>query len=226
MRGSRLFDWPCFALLLATSFFFSPMKLAPRFGLCATALGLWVPVQAATVQVHVLDGTGKPLTDAVVFLESKDAKAAVKPARETAIAQVGKEFTPRVTVVPVGTAVDFPNRDKVRHHVYSFSPAKNFELKLYAGTPAAPVVFDRAGVAVLGCNIHDNMIAWVVAVETPYYGRSAADGQVQLSGVPEGSYRLRVWHTDLAPGAAPSDQAMDVVASGSAATVRLRESKK
>jgi plastocyanin len=202
------------------------MKLASRLFLCAAVLCVGDPAQAATVQVQVQDGSGKPITDAVVFLESKDAKAAVKAARETAIAQVGKEFTPRVTVVPVGTAVDFPNRDKVRHHVYSFSPAKNFELKLYAGTPAAPVVFDRAGVAVLGCNIHDNMIAWVVAVETPYYGRSAGDGQVQLTGVPEGSYRLRVWHADLAPGAAPSDQAIEVVASGSATTVRLGASKK
>lgn len=202
------------------------MNFATSLALCATAFGLWAPAQAANVQVHVLDASGKPLSDAVVFLESKDAKAAVKPAREAAIAQVGKEFTPRVTVVSVGTAVDFPNRDKVRHHVYSFSPAKNFELKLYAGTPATPVVFDRAGVAVLGCNIHDNMIAWVVVVDTPYYGRSAADGHVQLSGVPEGSYRLRVWHTDLASGAAPSDQPIDIVATGSAASVRLRENKK
>jgi plastocyanin len=202
------------------------MKFASIFAVFAAALVVGGPALAANVQVSVLDSSGKPITDAVVFLESKDAKAAVKPAREAAIAQVGKEFTPRVTVVPVGTAVDFPNRDKVRHHVYSFSAAKNFELKLYAGTPSAPVVFDRAGVAVLGCNIHDNMIAWVVAVETPYYGRSAADGQVQLSGVPEGNYRLRVWHTDLAPGAAPSDQPIDVVASGSAATVRLGASKK
>jgi plastocyanin len=202
------------------------MKLASRLGLYAAALCLWAPAQAATVQVQVLDRSGKPINDAVVFLESKDANAAVKPARETAISQVDKEFTPRLTVVPVGSAVVFPNRDKVRHHVYSFSPAKNFELKLYAGTPAAPVVFDRAGVVVLGCNIHDNMIAWVVAVDTPYYGRSAADGQVQLSGVPEGSYRLRVWHTDLEPGAAPSDQAIDVVASGSAAIVRMGASSK
>jgi plastocyanin len=202
------------------------MKLATSFAFCAAMLGPWGPAQAANVQVQVLDGSGKPITDAVVFLDSKDAKAALKPVRDTAIAQVSKEFTPRLTVVPVGSAVDFPNRDKVRHHVYSFSPAKNFELKLYAGTPAAPVVFDRAGVAVLGCNIHDNMIAWVVAVETPYYGRSAADGRVQLSGVPEGSYRLRVWHIDMAPGAAPTDQPFDVVSSGAAATVRLGESKK
>jgi hypothetical protein len=126
------------------------MKLATSFAFCAAMLGPWGPAQAANVQVQVLDGSGKPITDAVVFLDSKDAKAALKPVRDTAIAQVSKEFTPRLTVVPVGSAVDFPNRDKVRHHVYSFSPAKNFELKLYAGTPAAPVVFDRAGVAVLG----------------------------------------------------------------------------
>ena len=88
------------------------------------------------------------------------------------MAQKGKQFDPTVLVVPVGTSVGFPNRDTVRHHVYSFSPVKTFELKLYSGVPANPVVFDKIGIAVLGCNIHDAMTAWVVVVDTPYFGRS------------------------------------------------------
>ena len=138
------------------------------------------------------------------------------------MAQVSKQFDPRVLVVPVGTSVTFPNRDTVRHHVYSFSPAKNFELKLYAGTAANPVVFDKVGIAVLGCNIHDNMAAWVVVVvDTPYYARSSAGGTASLANVPPGSYRLRVWHPGLAVGAPAADQALVVGAADSATNYRL-----
>lgn len=90
----------------------------------------------------------------------------MQPAPGVEIEQADKQFTNRVTVVPLGTEVRFPNRDKVRHHVYSLSPTKTFELKLYIGTPANPVVFDRAGVAVLGCNIHDHVVAWCAPYTT------------------------------------------------------------
>lgn len=155
--------------------------------------------------VRVVDKAGKPLADAVVFLESPAARAATRPSQSAAIAQVNKQFVPQVTVVPVGSSVQFPNQDTVRHHVYSFSPAKTFELKLYAGTPANPVVFDKAGVVTLGCNIHDTMAAWVLVVETPYFGKTGADGGLTLDA-PVGSYRLRVWHPGLPPGAPATDQ--------------------
>jgi plastocyanin len=176
---------------------------------------------AATVQVQVQDGAGKALPDAVVFLESRDARNAVKPLQGTEIAQVARQFVPRVSVVTVGSSVQFPNRDTVRHHVYSFSPAKTFELKLYTGTAANPVVFDRPGIAVLGCNIHDTMTAWVVVVETPYFGMANDTGKVSLSNVPVGSYRLRVWHSMLPVGAPALDQAMTVGASDAPVVVRL-----
>ena len=178
-------------------------------------------VLAATVQVQVLDGSGKPLADAVAFLESREARAASRPAQGAEMAQVGKQFDPKVLVVPVGTSVQFPNRDTVRHHVYSFSPAKAFELKLYTGSAANPVLFDRTGVAVLGCNIHDNMTAWVVVVDTPYFGRSAAPGKVNIANVPAGNYNLRIWHPGLAPGAAALDQPLVVSNSDAATTVRM-----
>jgi len=177
--------------------------------------------RAATVTVVVQDAAGRPAEGAVVFLESVDAKAAVRPARDVSIAQVQRQFDPLVTVVTVGTAVSFPNRDTVRHHVYSFSPIKPFELKLYSGTPASPVVFDRPGIAVLGCNIHDTMAAWVVVVETPYHGRSLAGGTATLSGVPDGSYRLRAWHPGMPVGAPASDRALVVTAPTTQATVQL-----
>ena len=152
---------------------------------------------AAGLQVQVIDEQGKPVAGAVVFLESAAASAAVKPVDDARIVQKDKTFIPDVLVIPRGTAVYFPNEDTVRHHVYSFSAIKPFEIKLYVGTPAAPVLFDQSGVAVLGCNIHDEMIAWVVALDTPYYSRSDQQGLSRLEQVPAGSYTLRVWHKDL-----------------------------
>lgn len=177
-------------------------------------------VSAASVDVQLSDESGKPLANAVVFLESREAKQAFKPLQNVVIAQVGKQFDPIVTVLTPGTSVQFPNRDKVRHHVYSFSPIKTFELKLYAGTDANPVVFDRPGVAVLGCNIHDNMAAWVLVVETPYFARSAEAGKVSLSNVPAGNYRLRIWHPELPVGAPATDQALTIGATNVSLNVR------
>lgn len=178
-------------------------------------------VTAATVQVQVFDGAGKPLSDAVAFLESRETRSASRPLQGAEMAQVGKQFDPKVLVIPVGTSVQFPNRDSVRHHVYSFSPAKPFELKLYTGTAANPVVFDKPGVAVFVCNIHDNMTAWVVVVDTPYFGRSAAPGKVVLANVPAGSYSLRVWHPGLAPGATALELPLTVTGADATATVRM-----
>ena len=213
---------------LSATFQFSASLFHPKLQLralvCATFFGLNAAAQAASVQVQVHDGAGNALADAVVFLESADAsraRAAAKPLAGVEIAQVNRQFEPRVLVVPQGTSVQFPNRDSVRHHVYSFSAAKNFELKLYSGTPANPVTFDKTGIAVLGCNIHDNMVAWVVVVDTPYFGRSAALGQVALSNVPAGAYRLRVWHPNLPVGAPALDQTLSVDAVDAKVTVRM-----
>lgn len=176
---------------------------------------------AATVQVQALGSAGQPLAGVVVFLESAGAKAAARPLPNVEVAQVERRFVPGVTVVTPGTAVRFPNRDTVRHHVYSFSPAKTFELKLYAGTPANPVFFDKPGIAVLGCNIHDTMVAWVLVVETPHHAVADAQGLLRLEGVPPGSYRLRSWHPALPPGTPPGDEALLVPAAGASLSVRL-----
>jgi plastocyanin len=192
-------------------------------GFWLRVLWLAVPAVAAAgpVEVRVQDARGAPLPDAVVFLESPAAHAAVKPMALAEIAQVARRFDPAVSVVTVGTAVHFPNRDTVRHHVYSFSPTKKFEIKLYVGTPAEPVVFDQPGVAVLGCNIHDQMAAWVLVVPTPWYGKAAADGVVRLVNVPAGNYRLRTWHASLPVGAAAADQPLQVQAGAQQLAVRL-----
>lgn len=193
-----------------------------RHFFCLTALlCVAAPALAATVQVQMQDSAGIPLADAVVYLESKDAAAAVKPLLGAEVAQVNRQFDPQVRVVTLGTAVQFPNHDRVRHQVYSFSDVKRFELKLYAGVTASTIVFDKPGIAVLGCNIHDNMVAWVIVVPTPYFGRSGPDGKLTLDNLPPGNYRLRTWHVQLPVGTPVLDQALTVPATGANVAVRM-----
>lgn len=195
-----------------------PLRRAAAL-LCLAALAL--PATAAVIEVTATGIDGKPLPETVVFLESREARAAARPLTAVEIEQDKRRFTTRVTVVPVGTEITFPNRDTVRHHVYSFSPAKNFELKLYAGKPANPVLFDKPGIAVLGCNIHDSMVAWVLVVETPYFGLADATGRVRLDNVPPGTYRLRSWHPAMAPGAPAMEEALVVTAAGAHPRLKL-----
>jgi len=192
-----------------------------RHSLGAMALPLAAAAHGAGVNVAVADPAGRPLVDAVVMLEPAAGKAAVKPMAGIEIAQRKRQFQPSLTVVTVGTPVTFPNFDTVRHHVYSFSPVKTFELKLYAGVPATPVVFDQPGAAVLGCNIHDQMSAWVVVVDTPYFARTGADGHARVEGVPPGSYRLRAWHAGLLPGQDPAPQTLAIGPADTDADIRL-----
>lgn len=156
---------------------------------------------AAPVSVEVTGRSGA-LGDAIVVFDALDTPAV--PGHATAsIDQVNKQFVPRISVIRSGTAVNFPNSDNIRHQVYSFSPPKTFTLKLYAGTPAAPVVFDKPGLVVLGCNIHDKMLAFVAVVDTPYFAKTDAAGHATFD-LPSGRYRLRVWHPNLAEKA-PSE---------------------
>ncbi len=156
---------------------------------------------AASLALQVVDEQGRALEHAAVALRPV-GEAPRRTPGTAEIVQQGKRFMPLVTAVPVGTAVSFPNRDTVRHHVYSFSPAKTFELKLYIGTPAAPVVFDKPGVVVMGCNIHDAMVAYVAVFDAPWVGVSDAAGKVRIDALPAGDYQLEYWHPRWAGGAA------------------------
>ncbi|MDH2433766.1 methylamine utilization protein [Pokkaliibacter sp. MBI-7] len=151
-----------------------------------------LPVPAATVswQLRVQDGTGLALSDVVVEL-TQPGEATGTP-RQTAVVQRNKTFVPFVTVVPTGSTVMFPNEDTVRHHVYSFSAAKTFEIPLYHGD-SIPVVFDKQGVVVLGCNIHDSMLAYIVVSDAPWQAVTDASGVVKFD-LPAGQYRLKLWH--------------------------------
>lgn len=172
------------------------------------AISLLIPVlaatpgQAASVEVTVRDARGAAVEDAVAWAMPKGAGAAGGK-RTAAVQQIDKTFVPYVTVIQAGTPVSFPNRDEIRHHVYSFSPAKIFEIKLYAGTPAAPVLFDKPGEVVLGCNIHDHMVGYIYVVDTPHFAKSGKDGRARIDDVPAGDYDLLAWHPQQSARAEP-----------------------
>lgn len=172
---------------------------ARHYLLLFSLVGLALSNHAAAVDLSlsVLDSNRRPLKDAVVFLESNAITTPTRPMEGVEISQKGKTFIPQLTVVTVGTPIEFPNRDTVRHHVYSFSAAKKFELKLYIGKPKAPVVFDHPGVIELGCNIHDHMIAWILVLDTPVYGKTNSDGTVVFNHLNPGLFSIKVWHKDL-----------------------------
>lgn len=160
-------------------------------GGCCFALTLGA--QAADIEFIVRTPTGQPVEDAAVVLDPVAGKAPQGKATAV-IEQRDREFVPYLSIVQKGTVIDFPNRDKLKHHVYSFSPAKTFELKLYSDKSAAPVRFDKAGEIALGCNIHDWMEAHVLVVDTPWFARTGAAGRARIEHVPAGAYRLRLWH--------------------------------
>jgi plastocyanin len=157
---------------------------------------------AASLHVQVHDPDGHMLANAAVYAVP-DRPVAGEGTLKAIIDQVDRHFTPRISVIQAGTSVYFPNSDNIRHSVYSFSPPKIFTLKLYAGVPANPVVFDRPGIVVLGCNIHDSMVAWVLVVDTPYFARTDAAGAATLANLPPGRYTLHAWSNAMrreAPG--------------------------
>lgn len=162
----------------------------------AVALGFCAaPALAAELEVAVADLSSKPLEDAVVYAEPIGGPApASHELGHAKIDQVNKEFVPLVTVVRTNTEVLFPNSDNIRHSIYSFSTPKTFTSKLYSGRQSLPVLFDKPGMVVLGCNIHDMMAAWVVVVDTPYFGKTTAAGTSLLKGLEPGDYRVSVWY--------------------------------
>jgi plastocyanin len=151
--------------------------------------------QTGEIVAAVNDDKAQPLENVVVVAVPTDGVMHMPTrTREAIVDQVNKEFMPVVTAILVGTSVVFPNHDNVRHQVYSFSPGKRFELPLYGGVPSAPVLFDKAGVVVLGCNIHDWMVGYIYVSESPYFAITGKDGKAALLDLPLRRYTVRVWH--------------------------------
>ena len=173
------------------------------------------PAVAGDLIVTVTKPDGAPLADAVVSLPA--APGAPKPAFawKQEIAQKDKTFLPFVLVTPVGATVSFPNLDRFRHHVYSFSKGNKFELDLYGKDETRSVAFRAVGTAALGCNIHDEMVAFVRVVDTPWVAKTDASGRAEIKGAPDGKVKVSIWH----PYAKGKDQsaAVDAVLSPDAA---------
>jgi plastocyanin len=170
------------------------MKTAPAF-FAAIVLLFAGDSRAMSVNAVVKDDAGMPVGDAVVYATPLDSDApAPRNPREAVMDQRNKEFVPYVLPIQTGTTVIFPNKDDIRHHVYSISPAKRFGLPLYKGTPAEHVVFDKPGAVMIGCNIHDWMLAYIYVMDTPYFTKTGEDGKVELRNLPQGAYEVRVWH--------------------------------
>lgn len=179
------------------------LKLAILMGTLVSAMAIG-DARAATLQVEFSSKTGAPLADAVVYA-IPDSKIPMKAPGTAEIDQIKRTFVPKVTILQTGTSVTFPNKDNIEHDVYSFSPAKTFELKLYSGVPAHPVTFDKPGLVTVGCNVHDQMIAYVLVVDTSFYAKADAHGVARIEGLPPGNYEIKAWHYSLPDGtAAPS----------------------
>ena len=169
------------------------MSVAFKRGVAlASLVASGISCAAATdVALEIRDSGGKPVAEAVVYAEPISGRVPAVPSNTRAlIDQVNKEFVPKVSIIQSGTSVFFPNSDNIRHSIYSFSPAKVFTTKLYSGREAAPITFDKAGLVILGCNIHDSMVAWVYIVDTPWFDKSGADGVGTLKNLPVGDYRI------------------------------------
>jgi plastocyanin len=158
------------------------------------AISVCLPLvaQSAPQTFTVITFSGQAVSNAAVSVMVRGAPSKAAPGTMAEMSQRQRAFVPGVLAIHTGTAVNFPNFDTVRHHVYSFSPTKPFEIKLYSGTPAAPVLFDKAGTATLGCNIHDRMIAYIHVVNTPYVGVTDGLGRVTID-VPDGEHKVRIW---------------------------------
>ncbi len=178
-------------------------------GLCTMlAMSASAGLMAQTLSLQLTDAGGNPLAGAVVLV---DTGQPVEPLTDAVMDQVDMQFTPHVLVVPPDTEVNFPNSDDVRHHVYSFSPAKRFELRLFKGSEAPPVLFDQTGAVVLGCNIHDRMRGFILVAEQGRHGFSDNAGEVELTDLPSGEWSVAVWHPRL-QDAAPLE--LGVLAAG------------
>lgn len=158
-----------------------------------------IAAHAGTVAVHVVDAAGKPVSDAVITIYPT-AGIPKRPIRfpwPGEMVQKNIAFNPHTLIVPVGATVAFPNQDKVRHHVYSFSKPARFELKLFGKDQSRSYTFTTAGAVALGCNIHDQMSGFIKVVDTPFATKTNGSGDALIHSVTGGAARVVVWHPAL-----------------------------
>jgi plastocyanin len=170
------------------------MRMLAALGLAALSLASVAPPAKAGDLTVTVTSAGRPVADAVVMAYPASGARPARPTGAYRMAQQGMQFEPFVLIAPLGAEVSFPNFDKVRHHVYSFSPVKPFELKLYGRGEAPKVRFDKPGVVAIGCNIHDDMAAFIRVVDTAFAVKTSTTGSATLGDLPPGPVRVVVWH--------------------------------
>lgn len=185
------------------------------------ALTSAVPALAGDLTVSVRDTAGRPVRDAVVTLHPASGvpRGPIRFPWASRMTQQDVQFQPYVLIAPVGGTVAFPNLDRVRHHVYSFSRGSRFELELYGRDETRSHTFATAGVAALGCNIHDQMLAYIKVVDTPWAMKTDSSGDAVVRAVPAGGATLRVWHPRLAGRGNEISRALTVTATAARHTV-------
>jgi plastocyanin len=174
--------------------------------LCASSLA----DAATSLAIQAQKKDGAPLAGAVVMISAESPRLPPAAATHAILDQVDLSFMPDVVVIPVGSTISFPNSDAVSHQVYSFSSARRFQLPLYRGKPYPPVTFDQPGVVTLGCNIHDNMLAYVVVTDAPFFGRTDAKGTWLAANLPNGTYRVKLWHPLLNESGASIERVVQI----------------
>lgn len=169
------------------------LQCTARLTFALTMLAVSFALSASPLSFRFESSGGAPVSDVVL------TAGGAAPASTKAMAimdQQDKAFRPYVLPIRVGTEVSFPNSDQIRHHVYSFSAAKRFEIRLYHGEPGETVVFNEPGVAALGCNIHDNMVGFIYVTDQTHFAKSDHNGEITLE-LPDQVRRINVWHPDL-----------------------------
>ncbi|HKU16249.1 MAG TPA: hypothetical protein VJQ52_17785 [Steroidobacteraceae bacterium] len=195
------------------------------FDLLLTVLGLAALIAASSVAARTVSGQvvgqdGKPIAQAVVFVE-EPAAAPAASAPTAVMDQFNKTFVPEMLPIVVGTQVRFPNRDQIRHHVYSFSRPKRFELPLYKGEDAPPVLFDKPGVVKIGCNIHDWMSAIILVLPNARFAVTKDDGTFSLDGLDPGAYTITAWHAQSRDKTEDVAQHVEIAATDPQLTFKL-----
>lgn len=172
-------------------------KLSLPLFLIFCALILSPVLIASPFELTIVDSNSQPLKNVVISWPSSSQREA--PTEVAVMDQRDKAFEPHVLVVQQGSLVSFPNSDNIRHHVYSFSRPKKFEIKLYSGEPSNPVLFDNPGVVVLGCNIHDSMLGYIYVSPSSNYDISDKLGRLQLAfdEEPPAEMQFQLWHPQL-----------------------------
>ena len=149
------------------------------------------------VQVFVNSNKGQELADMVVYLEPLDGQELEKSSKKIVVGQLGKSFTPYISVSQINSKVSFVNQDDITHHIYSAGNENKFSFKIRAGQTNSSTQFDHASEVAMGCNIHDWMSGYLLVVNTPYFGKTNKHGQVSFTIAKHGKYRIVVWHPQM-----------------------------